>query len=65
MSAADLDAASIAALLRTAIRSYATHLALDPASITSSGPRSITARTVSGSLLRVDLTTYSATELTR
>jgi hypothetical protein len=65
MSAADLDAAKVAAFIRATVRANAALLALDPASITSNSPHSVAARTTDGSLLRLDFQTYSATELTR
>jgi hypothetical protein len=65
VSAADLDPEKVAAFLRATIRANAARLALDPASITSTTPRSVAARTTNGSLLRVDFSTYAATELTQ
>jgi hypothetical protein len=60
MTDEDVMIAALTALLRA----RAEQLALDPASICSPAPHSITARTYGGSLLRVDLSLYSRAELT-
>lgn len=51
--------------LRETLRAAATRLAVDPASITSPTPAAITARTTSGQLLRVDVSSYAPCELSR
>lgn len=49
--------------LQQVLREAATRLALDPASITSPSPKAIIGRTRDGSLLRLDVSRYEATEL--
>jgi hypothetical protein len=56
------DQAKVAAL-RDLLREAADRLALDPASITSPSPNAIIATAPDGSLLRLDVSRYSATEL--
>ena len=51
--------------LREMLRARAAHLALDPASITSPTPGAITGRAFDGSLVRLDVSTYAPTELSR
>lgn len=51
--------------IRGVLRTRAAQLALDPATIRSPSPTSITARTANGELLRVDVATYRPTELSR
>jgi hypothetical protein len=51
--------------IREALRSQAAKLALDPASITLPSPTAITGRTANGALLRLDVSTYQPSELTR
>jgi hypothetical protein len=56
---------SIVDALREVLRTRATHLALDPASITSPTSGAITGRAADGSLVRLDVSTYQPTELSR
>ena len=51
--------------IRAALRAAAERLALDPASITSPTPASITARRMDGHLVRMDVSTYAPSELSR
>lgn len=51
--------------IRDALRERATQLALDPASIMSPVPAAITARSAGGALIRLDVSSYQAAELTR
>jgi hypothetical protein len=51
--------------VREALRAQATRLALDPASISSPSPAAITGRTANGALVRLDVSTYEAAELSR
>lgn len=50
-------------LLRDLLRTEATRLGLDPASITSPAPNAITATAPDGSLLRLDVSRYQPVEL--
>ena len=61
----ELDAATIDRLLRDALLARAEQLCLDRASITSPSPGAVVARTASGMLLRLDVSTYAAHELER
>ena len=49
--------------IRELLRARAEQLALDPASINSPSPAAITGRTTDGALLRLDVSTYQAAEL--
>ena len=49
--------------IRELLRARAEQLALDPASINSPSPAAITGRTRDGALLRLDVSTYQAAEL--
>jgi hypothetical protein len=51
--------------IREVLRARATQLALDPASITSPSPRAITGLTANGELLRLDVSSYQPSELSR
>ena len=51
--------------IRELLRARAARLVLDPTSIASPSPGVITARAVSGDLLRVEVSTYRAAELAR
>lgn len=51
--------------IRSALRSRAAQLALDPTSITSPSPAAITGRTETGALVRLDISTYQPAELSR
>lgn len=60
-----LDAASIDRQLREALIARAERLGLDPATIASPSPGALVARTVDGTLLRLDVSTYAAADLER
>lgn len=51
--------------IREVLRTRAAQLALDPATISSPSPTSITGRTANGELLRLDVATYRPAELSR
>lgn len=56
------DREHIVQRLREALCVAATRLALDPDSVTSPSPFAITARTTGGRLLRLDVSSYAASE---
>ena len=56
---------SVVQALQEVLRARAARLALDPASITSPTPGSITGTTLDGSLVRLDVSTYEPAELAR
>lgn len=58
-----LDPAEVIEQLREALAARAARLGLDPDSIGSPAPGAITARTRRGELLRLDLCSYRAHEL--
>lgn len=62
---ARFDAAVIDELLREALIARAKRLGLDPATIASPGPGALIARTPEGALLRLDVSTYVASDLKR
>ena len=49
--------------LRELLRTDATRLGINPESVTSPTPHAITAKATDGSLLRLDVSTYQAAEL--
>lgn len=60
-----LDLTLIDRQLREALTARAERLGLDRATINSPCPGALVARTTDGSLLRLDVSTYAATELER
>lgn len=60
-----LAAGEVGQQLREALASRADRLGLDPKSIGSPSPGALVARSVDGTLLRLDFHTYAARELER
>ena len=54
---------NLVADLCAALRDSADRLELDPESLTSPSPHAITCRTCDGALVRLDISTYTKTEL--